>query len=197
MAKGFSDNEKKIIQDRLVNAADICWGKYGIKKTTVEELAKMACISKGAFYLFYQSKELLFFDVLERADMRLKDRVLTILKTSNGSRKQNFIQCLNQIFMEIQKSPWIFNLQNGDYELLVQKLPEGSIRNHIINDENKTIVILKHFNIDCDSSFVTSVMKSIFFIQLHEKEIGNNNLKKVTQFLIESLANKVIQEDSK
>lgn len=60
MAKKFSDKEKEMIQERLLSKAEICWGKYGIKKTSVDELVRMAGISKGAFYLFYPSKELLF-----------------------------------------------------------------------------------------------------------------------------------------
>lgn len=37
--------------------------QFGVKKTTVDELVKRVSIPKGTFYLFYPSKEQLFFDV--------------------------------------------------------------------------------------------------------------------------------------
>lgn len=81
--------------------------------------------------------------------------------------------------------------------LKVQKLPKEVIKNHILSDENETIIMLKHFDIDYDPCFITAALKAIFFVQLHGREIGDNNLKEVMQFLIESLANKVIQEELK
>ncbi|MGH2331574.1 TetR/AcrR family transcriptional regulator [Thermoanaerobacter mathranii] len=43
---------------RLIAAAKECLQKYGVKKTSVEQLTKMAGISKGSFYIFYGSKEI-------------------------------------------------------------------------------------------------------------------------------------------
>lgn len=40
------------------------WTQYGYKKTSVDELCRQAGISKGAFYLFFESKEALFCEVL-------------------------------------------------------------------------------------------------------------------------------------
>ncbi|WP_210087514.1 TetR/AcrR family transcriptional regulator [Paenibacillus turicensis] len=191
MAKRFSENEKKVIQDRLLNIAEICWGKYGIKKTSVDELVQMAGISKGAFYLFYESKELLFLDVLVRIDKRIKDSLLEALKTSKESKKQGFINGIKKMFLEVQKTPWMLNLQNGDYDLLIQKLPEETVKEHLTDDESDISLILKSVDINCDTSFVSSVMKSIFFTQLHKKEIGEEQYEEVTQFFIESLANRI------
>lgn len=37
----------------------------GMRQTTVDQLVEAAGISKGAFYKFYSSKEMLFLDLLE------------------------------------------------------------------------------------------------------------------------------------
>lgn len=63
MPKTFSDSERAYIRRRLMEEAKECLGLYGIRKTTVDELVKRVKIPKGTFYLFYESKELLFFDV--------------------------------------------------------------------------------------------------------------------------------------
>ena len=37
MAKGFNERERETIRQKLMDAAEACWGKYGIKKTSVDE----------------------------------------------------------------------------------------------------------------------------------------------------------------
>ncbi|MEK4064171.1 MULTISPECIES: TetR/AcrR family transcriptional regulator [Paenibacillus] len=193
MAKKFSDKEKEIIQERLLSKAEICWGKYGIKKTSVDELVRMAGISKGAFYLFYPSKELLFFDVLKNVDKRIKNAMLEALKTSNEPPKQSFIQGLKQMFIEVQKNPWILNLQNGDYELLIQKLPEETVKEHLSDDEDEISMLLKYLEVECDIGFVSSAMRAIFFTVLHKNEISGEHHEEVVHFFIESLAERIFE----
>lgn len=62
MPKTFTDKEREYIKKRLMEEAQDCLRLYGIRKTTVDELVKRANIPKGTFYLFYDSKELLFYD---------------------------------------------------------------------------------------------------------------------------------------
>ena len=64
MPRCFTEREKKNIRRRLQEACKQSWTQYGYKKTSVDELCKQAGISKGAFYLFFESKEALFCEVL-------------------------------------------------------------------------------------------------------------------------------------
>lgn len=189
MAKGFSEAEKKAINDKLLDTAEECWSIYGFKKTTVDELVKRVGISKGGFYLFYPSKELLFFKVLERIDRRVKTKVFETFQTSADHPKQSFISAIHAIFSEIEKNPWILDLQNGVYEQIINKLPENEIKSHLIKDQNDISNLLKHFNIPYDSGFVSSALKTIFFTLLHKNEIGHDHFDQVIYFLIKSLAN--------
>lgn len=63
----------------LVNCED-SWSKLGYKKTNIEDLCAKAGISKGAFYLFYASKEELFFDVI----MRIQTKLVYLTKATLG-----------------------------------------------------------------------------------------------------------------
>ena len=55
-----------MIKERLQKAAVESMIKYGVRRTTVDCLAKGANIPKGIFYLFNDSKEELLFEVLEK-----------------------------------------------------------------------------------------------------------------------------------
>ena len=66
MAVRFSNAQRADIVATLRQAAARHAAQEGMRKTTVEELAAEAGISKGAFYQFYPSKERLFLDMLEQ-----------------------------------------------------------------------------------------------------------------------------------
>ncbi len=65
MATAFSEQERAAISAQLRAAALRCAATLGMRKTTVDELAREAGISKGTFYHFYASKESLFLNMLE------------------------------------------------------------------------------------------------------------------------------------
>lgn len=65
LPKSYSDQERAYITKRLKEEAAACMGQFGIRRTTVDELVKRVKIPKGTFYLFYPSKELLLFEVIQ------------------------------------------------------------------------------------------------------------------------------------
>ena len=61
----FSAEENAAIRETLLREARRCAVTLGLRKTSVEQLTEAAGISKGLFYKYFASKELLFFEVLE------------------------------------------------------------------------------------------------------------------------------------
>jgi AcrR family transcriptional regulator len=63
VARRFSDQERSLILERLLEAGHRRFSAFGLKKTSVAELADDAGIAKGSFYAFFGSKEELFLEV--------------------------------------------------------------------------------------------------------------------------------------
>ena len=61
----FTDEQNEQIRKDLIREARRCGITIGMRKTSVEQLTNSVGISKGSFYKFFDSKELLFFAVLE------------------------------------------------------------------------------------------------------------------------------------
>ncbi|MCD1259058.1 TetR/AcrR family transcriptional regulator [Paenibacillus athensensis] len=53
-------------KERILRAAEHLFTLYGIKSTTVEQIAKQAQVGKGTVYLIFADKETLFGEVLQR-----------------------------------------------------------------------------------------------------------------------------------
>ena len=75
MPRAFTDNERDAIRERLLAAGQDLFARRGIRATTVEQLARAAGISKGAYYLFYPSKEALFFAIVEGVETSMQARL--------------------------------------------------------------------------------------------------------------------------
>ncbi len=55
--------EKKLRKAAIINAAEKTFFSYGIKNTTMEEIAEEAELSKGTLYLYFKNKEDLLLEI--------------------------------------------------------------------------------------------------------------------------------------
>lgn len=51
---------------RILDAALALFQRYGVRRTSIEDVAQEAGVAKGTVYLYFESKETLFFEVAER-----------------------------------------------------------------------------------------------------------------------------------
>lgn len=195
MAKGFSEREKETIRQKLMDAAEMCWGKYGLKKTSVDELVLMVNISKGSFYLFYPTKEHLFMDVFERIDTRSKAELFNIIQNATGSRKEVLVTIIKQMLKEVQKTPWILNMHNGDLALLLRKLPPERVEKHLDNDDGAAVELFKLLGMDTavNPKLISGVLRSVFLLLLHKQEIGDEIFDDVVAYLVDAIVLKLFE----
>lgn len=66
MAKAFTEKEKEAIRRRLQDEGLRQFQEKGLKKVSVRELTQAAGIAQGGFYTFYDSKEALLLDCVNR-----------------------------------------------------------------------------------------------------------------------------------
>ncbi len=64
MPRAFTAVEKETIRERLLQAGRDCFMRYGLKRTTIEDLTGPAGIAKASFYLFFDSKEALYLQIM-------------------------------------------------------------------------------------------------------------------------------------
>jgi AcrR family transcriptional regulator len=87
MAKAFSEQEREIINEKLLAACEECWNLFGYQKTNIRDLCSKAGISSGAFYLFYESKELLFIETADRGIKRIAALIEQNMPSENPSSR--------------------------------------------------------------------------------------------------------------
>jgi len=68
----FTDFETEHLRKALLKETRHCAVTLGMKKTSVDQLTRAVGIAKGSFYKFYESKEMLFFAVLEGKTLKYR-----------------------------------------------------------------------------------------------------------------------------
>jgi AcrR family transcriptional regulator len=134
MPKGFTDHEKELIRKRLVKEGYKQFSAYGLKKTNIEELARAAKISKGAFYLFYESKETLFMDVAELAEQCFRQEILAMIDQPGPSPRARLCAIFQKAFALVKTIPVLQFFTGGDYDLLFRRVPAEKLKEHLAND---------------------------------------------------------------
>lgn len=177
MPKTFTQNEREYIKKRLMEEAENCLKLYGIRKTTVDELVRRVNIPKGTFYLFYESKEYLFYEVLCSFHDKLQADLLHQLEVLQEPVSVDQVtELMLGLYKKIDASFLYKFITSGDLELLMRKLPPEVAREHAEKDDisiEQLISMVPGINSNNIKAF-SAAMRAIFLSMLHKHEIGEN-----------------------
>jgi len=193
MPKGFTEHEKELIRKRLLKEGYKQFSAYGLKKTSIEELARAAKISKGAFYLFYESKEALFMDVAEWAEQRFRQEILAAVELPGPSPRARLFAVFKKAFELLKTIPILQVFTSSDYDLLFRRIPAGKLEEHLANDrmffeELFTRCRNAGIPIRARPEDIISLLYPLVLAALHEDDWGQNDLRGSTDLLLELIA---------
>ena len=198
MSTAFSDNEKELINLKLIEVAEECLKKYGVRKTTVDQIVQMTGISKGSFYNFYPKKEILFFTVLEEYQKSIIENLTKKLRKEDNIGIDEFSELLYELYQDVRQSFIMTIIQNDEFEYLMRKLPMELIINHHSLDDIFTNQIFSYIEVrdSVDVDVVSASLRAIFMSMIHIEEIGKKNFDDALKLLIRGLAQQIIKEDN-
>ncbi|WP_018931555.1 TetR/AcrR family transcriptional regulator [Gracilibacillus lacisalsi] len=202
MAKGFTEHEKKSIRQQLIDVGTHLFAELGVKKTSIVQLTSAVGIAQGSFYQFFDSKEVLFFDILEMEEANLKQKILNKFDNENIT-KQGFKEMLLYGIDLIDQNRFIKQTFQGEtLEHLVRKLPPERLQQHAEQDEWVLSPLIHKWQknncmVNRSTPTITAVLRGFYTILLHKKEIGEDIYPDAVDLLAECLAAGLIQEEDK
>ena len=197
MATAFTSEEKEVIRKKLHKVAKECLQRYGVKKTTVDQMAAMVDISKGSFYNFYSSKEMLFFAVLEEYQIDVMNRLTEQLGMETKIDTNRLVQLLYDFYQDFRYSFMYTIFKNHEMELLVRKLPKEVITNHHLIDDRMVKKIVSRINIreNISVEIVSALFRTIAMTILHIEEIGEEQFDTTLKLVIQGVVEQITKED--
>lgn len=197
MATAFTTEEKEVIRKKLHKVAKECLQRYGVKKTTVDQMAAMVDISKGSFYNFYSSKEMLFFTVLEEYQIDVMNRLTEQLGMETKIDTNRLVQLLYDFYQDFRYSFMYTIFKNHEMELLIRKLPKEVITNHHLIDDRMVKEIVSRINIreNVSVEIVSALFRTIAMTILHIEEIGEKQFDTTLKLVIQGVVEQITKED--
>ena len=183
--KSFSEQEREIIKTKLLKSCEECWSKYGYKRTNIRELCDMCGISTGALYMFFPSKEQLFFETAQFVGDRIG--LLVYQTMPENPTKYDFAKTLKTMFKEFEKVEWYLRLED-ELALIVRKLPQGYIEKSQRKDIADFSDIIEKYNLvpRFDVNLIITTF-SILSMSITHRKIFGEAFDKSFDFMIDTM----------
>ena len=170
----FTEEQNETIRRDLIREARCCGVTVGMRKTSVEQLTEAVGISKGSFYKFFDSKELLFFAVLEDIHTECFAVAQKSLQENAAidpaSRTAAAILAACRWLSETKAFVFIEN----DAEFLLHRLPEEVKTAHYHDDETHIRLLLEKYDLvpSRGISLAAATVRGLLLTVSHKEQIG-------------------------
>ncbi|MCC4768019.1 MAG: TetR/AcrR family transcriptional regulator [Methanosarcina vacuolata] len=201
--RSFTDEEREIIRRKIIDRGKDCFARYGIKKTSIEDLTKDLGIAKSSFYSFFSSKEDLFLQIFKEEREALKDNLLENSFLKYRTEPDKAVRAYLHYLLNIVNNHPVWKkvfIEKEYVELTIFLSSEEKIRN--IHKEN-VAMILPFFEewadagllIDKDARILAETTFAVFSLTRFRNEIGDEDFPKIMDFFIDLLTENIVKKD--
>ena len=170
----FTDEQNETIRRDLIRVARHCGVTIGMRKTSIEQLTDAVGVSKGSFYKFFDSKELLFFAVLE--DIHTEGFAVAQASLQENAalppadRAAEAILAVCRWLSETQALVFI----ESDAEFLLRRLPGEVKTAHYHDDETHIHALLEHNGLQSKggTALAAATIRGLILTVSHQEQIG-------------------------
>lgn len=170
----FTEYETEQIRKALLQETRRCAVTLGMRKTSVEQLTQAVGISKGSFYRFYASKEMLFFAVLEGIHTELYDTADQVLRENAYlAPVQRVTKAILAVCERLSATGDMVFIEN-DADHLLHRLPEEVKASHYHDDETHVRNLLQKNGLSPKGGMelAAATVRGLILTVSHKEQIG-------------------------
>ena len=196
MARAFTEEEKAHIQQRLLELGRTLFLSQGLKKTSIEELTQPLAIAKSTFYLFFESKEDLYLELLMQERARLEQQVMAASFDTTADLREAIIRFIHVVIYEIERSELTRRLMTHpeEFELLTRQGSSQQLAANIQDSLGKIRPFIQRGQeaghvIDGSPDTIVGVLLAVIrLLTFHKETIGQDAYPGVRDLLINLVA---------
>jgi len=170
----FSEEQNEILRRDLICEARRCGVSIGMRKTSVEQMADAVGISKGSFYKFFPSKELLFFAVLEDIHTEcFAAAQASLQETAALSPADRAAEAILAACRWLSETRALVFVEN-DAEFLLRRLPDEVKTAHYHDDETHIRALLESSGLRPRGgiALAAATVRGLILTVSHKDQIG-------------------------
>jgi len=189
MPRAFSAEESDHIRSRLRAAGTEAFARRGLRGTTVEELARAAGISKGAFYRFYDSKEALLLALLDDYETAAHTEIETAVRADPHS---GIAYLVDAAVHALQSHPLLTVLMSEEGLRVLNTATaeqQAVLLERDVRLVQRVVGVMRESGvaIDLPERVLVGLLRSLVFVGHHRDEIGPDLLEDVSTWLKQTL----------
>ncbi len=197
MPRAFNERERNIIKERIRKAAASLMIRNGVRHTTIDAIVKSAMIPKGTFYLFYDTKEELLFEVLESEHEKMEKAIFEQISKVNPSsiNPDSATELIYSFYKMVDEHPLLATISREDVTLISQRLPEERISKHLEEDRNMSAKLMRFLPLKDGITVetVSSSLHAIYFTMLHLKETADDKSEELLKLIIRGIMIQILR----
>lgn len=203
MPKKFSEQEKHWIRQKLLEIGKKSFETVGLRKTSVEDLTKATGISQGAFYIFFGSKEELFYEILLIEEETIREKLFQLLDSETELTKDSLQRFMLHSFRLMSENPLIRHMYvEGEFEQLIRKLPKEILERNFSEDEDALMPVIRKWQSagilsGTRPELIVSMLRAVVLLSLHKKEIGEAFYSDTIELLVSVMAEGMFCKNTK
>lgn len=185
MPRAFTSDESDHIRARLQQAGQEAFARRGVRGTTVEDLARAAGISKGAFYRFYDSKEALLMALLDDYETAAHAEIEAAVRADPLGGVDYLI---DSAVHALVRYPLLAVLMSQEGPRVLQTWPaeeRARLLERDVRMVERVLRVLREAGLDVGvpERVLLGMLRSLVFVGLHRNEIGPDLVEDVSTWL--------------
>jgi AcrR family transcriptional regulator len=200
MTRAFNEHERKVIRQKLIEKGRELFGTLGLKKTSIEDLAQAAGISKGSFYAFFDSKEELYLEIIESLEGEIRKQIMERLSSKSPLSKESMKSFILEGLRIMETDPLIRRMYDQEErDQALRSISQERLAQHIRADEDWMLKFLSEwqeqgFIIDADPRAVAGVIRLIITSSLFKDSLGGDSYPESIDLLIDLVASGLVKK---
>lgn len=199
----FTEREKTRLRRKMLRTARSIFARKGLKKTSLEEITNSVGIAKSTFYLFFESKEALFLEVLAEDGPTVEAKMQAELNSAIDAR-DGIARLLRAIVHELETNALTRRMLTHPDEL--QLLTDYVTPEQLAASNNNGLALMVPYLqaaqrqgevIAGDPLLFARVISAVTLLTLHRDKIGAKHYGAVLNTLIDLLAKALTTPESK
>lgn len=156
----FSDIEREKIKQKLLTEGERLFTAYGLKKVTIDDLAAAANIAKASFYKFYEGKEYLYLDIVQKAQADVFTNLEKMLDENKAySARERVKQVFLKMYELMMEYPVLCQINAASIEMISRKVSEQRLAEFTAQNMDAVYVLARH---GIPFAYSTKIVSTVF-----------------------------------
>lgn len=194
----FSDTEKEMIRQKLMQEGERLFTTFGLKKVSIDEIVRAAGIAKGSFYSFYTNKEHLYMDIAANLQEKMWLEMEEFLEKNRSLPPRELCkQCFLWMFQELECYPMLRQANSETAEYLYRKLPPEVIAAHTQDDGHELEKLAEYgVHFTCGIEIATKTLQTLAVSFLNLQQDSTKDQLTIMEIILDGVLKEIVSDEN-